>query len=149
METISVILLTVVLLAQIVLFVLYFREKHHSNRRHNAMLTYIDRVVEDGVSDCKNEVNDLLVAFGEKTDERFKSRDVKAEQQRTELLKAVHNALSEQDKKVSEELSGMLLDYTQAQEAANKINDFGASLANIFDYDPIRAIQRGRKKEAN
>lgn len=43
-------------------------------------------------------------------------------------------------------ISGLDLDYQEAQKAANKVNDFGDALANIFDYDPIRAMQRSREK---
>ena len=43
-------------------------------------------------------------------------------------------------------ISGLELDYQEAQKAANKVNDFGSALANIFDYDPIRAMQRSREK---
>ena len=149
METVFVILLAVVSLVQIALFTLFFLEKRHNHQRNNAMLTYIDHVVEDGISNCQDEVNKRLNAFGKNIDERFKSRDEKANQQWVEFLQEIQNILTEQENKANERLNSMLLDYTQAQEAANKINDFSASLASIFDYDPIRAIQKGRKKEAS
>lgn len=47
---------------------------------------------------------------------------------------------------LKEKTSGLELDYQEAQKAANKVNDFGSALANIFDYDPIRAMQRSREK---
>ena len=36
-------------------------------------------------------------------------------------------------------LEELKLDYTEAQSAANHINDFAVGLANIFDYDPVEA----------
>ena len=50
---------------------------------------------------------------------------------------------------MSEQVKGLLLDYTQAQEAADKVNEFATGLASIFDYDPLVAIKKGRNKEAS
>ena len=142
MDFISMILLTVVLVAQIVLFVLFFLEKRYVNHRFSAMLQYIDRKVED--ADCLEEtegrVNNLLDAFGKKIDERFARLDAVYE----ERFKRHHDAIVG----VSKQLKGMSLDYTQAQQAADKVNDFASSLASIFDYDPLEAVKRGRTKEA-
>lgn len=44
------------------------------------------------------------------------------------------------------DLSTLALDYSQAQRAAGKINDFAATLGNIFDYDPIEARRKSRKE---
>lgn len=143
MEMISAILLTVVLLAQIVLFVLFFLEKRRNNRRYDAMLDYIDRVESDGIATCN-----YTKSLRKEIKEQFKSQEEKAEHQRDDILQEVNKELAERDAKISERIEALLLDYREAQAAANKINDFGTSLANIFDYDPIRAVQKGRKKEA-
>ena len=147
MDIISMILLTVVLVAQIVLFVLFFLEKRYVNHRFSAMLQYIDRKVED--ADCRVEVeenvNDLLDAFGEKINERFKWQD----EVNAERFKRHHDAIIETRNAVSEQVKGLLLDYTQAQEAADKVNEFATGLASIFDYDPLVAIKKGRNKEAS
>ena len=135
MDYLSVILLTVVLLAQIVLFVLFFLEKRYVNHRFSAMLQYIDRKVGD--ADCREEieetVDDLLSAFGEKLDERFKRQS---------------EAIWEFQQNVTEKVDTLSVDYSEAQQAADKVNDFASSLASIFDYDPLEAIKRGRAKEA-
>lgn len=147
MDLISMILLTVVLVAQIVLFVLFFLEKRYVNHRFSAMLQYIDRKVED--ADCREEieesVDDMLSAFGEKVDERFKRQD----EVNAERFKRHHDAIIETRNTVSEQVKGLLLDYTQAQEAADKVNEFATGLASIFDYDPLVAIKKGRNKEAS
>ena len=54
--------------------------------------------------------------------------------------------ISEGMNELKEKTSGLELDYQEAQKAANKVNDFVSALANIFDYDPIRAMQRSREK---
>ena len=146
MDIICMIRLTVVLVAQIVLFVLYFLEKRYVNHRFSTMLQYIDRKVED--SDCREEVeenvNDLLDAFGKEIDERFNQRDALNE----ERYQRHQYAIIETRNTVSEQVKGLLLDYTQAQEAPDKVNEFATGLASIFDYDPLVAIKKGRNKEA-
>lgn len=150
MDIISMILLAIVLVAQIVLFVLYFLEKRYVNHRFSAMLQYIDRKVED--ADCRGEieesVGDTLDAFGEKINERFSSTNRKISENYNEVLKVCKAAFEQQDKEIDERFAILALDYSEAQQAANKVNDFASSLASIFDYDPIKAIQKGRKKEA-
>lgn len=49
------------------------------------------------------------------------------------------NHLREEIKTVQANLEELKLDYTEAQSAANHINDFAVGLANIFDYDPVEA----------
>ena len=135
MEIISMILLAIVLVAQIVLFVLYFLEKRYVNHRFSAMLQYTDRRINecDSKEDVMDCVDDVLDAFSEKVNERFKRQN---------------EAIGEFQKTVNEKVDRLALDYSTAQEAANKVNDYASSLASIFDYDPIKAVQRGRKKEA-
>ena len=136
MDIISMILLTVVLVAQIVLFVLFFLEKRYVNHRFSAMLQYIDRKVED--ADCREEVegivDEMLGDFGEKIDERFKRQ--------TEVIEEFKNTVNTQ-------IGGIALDYAEAQQAADKVNEFATGLASIFDYDPLVAIKKGRNKEAS
>lgn len=150
MDFISMILLTVVLVAQIVLFVLFFLEKRYVNHRFSAMLQYIDREVED--ADCREEieesVDDMLDAFGEKINERFAVTNRKITENYSEVLNVCKKAFETQDEEIENRFKILALDYTEAQQAADKVNDFASSLASIFDYDPIKAIQKGRKKEA-
>ncbi len=136
MEIISMILLTIVLVAQIVLFVLYFLEKRYVNLRFSAMLQYTDRRInecdsKDDVMDC---VDDALDTFSEKVNERFKRQ--------TEVIDEFKNT-------VNAKIGGIALDYAEAQQAADKVNEFATGLASIFDYDPLVAIKKGRNKEAS
>lgn len=127
MDLITIILFTVVLVAQIVLFALFFAEKRRSDRRHVAMLDYVDTSV-DGSANCMGEE---MAEFKEC------------------LKKEMEGRFCDIEKDVFDKMSTLTLDYSQAQTAANKVNDFASSLASIFDYDPIRAIQKGRNKEAS
>lgn len=151
MDLITIILFAVVLVAQIVLFVLYFLEKRHVKHRFSAMLQYIDRKAED--ADCRAEVednvNELLDDFDKKIRERFVVTNKAISENYTEVLNVCKKAFETQDEKIENRFKTLEIDYTQAQTAANKVNDFASSLASIFDYDPIRAIQKGRNKEAS
>jgi hypothetical protein len=150
MDYISIILLVVVLVAQIVLFTLYFLEKRYDSRRYSALLQYIDRRVED--ADCRDEaaesVKEILDAYTEKTNERFDVVNRKIADNYSEIQKNCKNAFEQQDKEIDSRFDAVLLSYTEAQQAADKVNNFASSLASIFDYDPLKAIQRDRKKEA-
>lgn len=71
----------------------------------------------------------------------------------TALMDYISRVESELEKYKAEEqanlekrLSELLPEYRQAQEAADKVNDFARGLANIFDYDPVGAARRSRKK---
>ena len=136
MEIISMILSIIALVTLIVLYILYFLEKRYVNHRFSAMLQYIDRKVED--ADCREEVeetvNEILDAYTEKIDVRFKRQG---------------EAIREFQQNVTEKVDSLSVDYTEAQQAADKVNDFATGLASIFDYDPLRAIQKGRNKEAS
>lgn len=130
MNLIHWIVLAVVFSLQIVFGILFVVEKRKSNRRYNAMLSYVDHSADGVASNCEESTNYLINEHADK------------------IIALVNNAISEQNEKVQKQLEDLLLDYTQAQAAASRINDFGASLASIFDYDPMKAIQKGRDKEA-
>ena len=148
MVIISIVLLTAVLLAQTALFVLFFVEKRRSVQRNQAMLDYVEKSVEGGISACQDEITELLKANSDSVDAKFKAIDESSNKWREDILRKTQSIITEHESRTNERLNNMLLDYSQAQEAASKINDFGASLASIFDYDPMKAIQKGRKKEA-
>lgn len=133
MEIVSMILLAVIVFAMIAMFVLFFLEKRRSNQRYMAMLQYVDRSAESVDTNCIDATKELIDQYAKKIMD--------------DILHSVNQTISEKDVKIQEQLNTLLLDYSQAQAAADRINDFGASLANIFDYDPVKAIQKGRKKE--
>lgn len=147
MDFISMILFSVVFLAQITLFVLFFWEKRHNNRRYSALLQYIERRIND--VDCREEiekhVDERVDAFKKKIDMRFADQD----ELYTERHIRQNDAIMNFRNTVSEKLDSMMLDYSQAQEAASKVNEFASGLASIFDYDPIEALKKGRNREAS
>lgn len=41
-------------------------------------------------------------------------------------------------------IAGLELDYKEAQEVANSVNDYASSLMNIFNYEPMEAAKKAR-----
>lgn len=58
--------------------------------------------------------------------------------------KACHEQLSEQIEALKRAISSLELDYKEAQEAANSVNDYASSLMNIFNFDPMEAEKKAR-----
>lgn len=137
MDNIILILFAVVQAVTIGLFVAYVI---HTKRRFTAMLDYIDRVNYGACGAMETDVNELRQEFRKQEAERRKENE--------ELIFKFTRRLQEEVQKFQSTIDTLKLDFSQAQEAATKINDFGASLANIFDYDPVRALQKSRSKEA-
>ena len=136
MEVVSVLLICA-FLAIAVCYTLFFIEKNRSNRRYSAMLDYVNRYAED--------ISNAQDAYIESV------RDDITSEMKMELRKQQDTMILMQDQiyKVEDKYSSLEMDYSQAQDAAKRINDFGTSLASIFDYDPMKAIQKGRNKEAS
>ena len=55
----------------------------------------------------------------------------------------------EKNAKLIQEIQGKLqdlsLDYSQAQKAADQINDYANGLMNLFNYDPMDDLKRKRE----
>lgn len=120
-----------------VLAVLFFAEKKRSDFRYNAMLEYVDRYAED-LSNAQDAYLETI------RDDITSNLKMELRKQQDMVIR-----LQEDVDRVAGQYSALEMDYSQAQDAAKRINDFGSSLASIFDYDPIRAIQKGRNKEAS
>ena len=136
MEVVSVLLIILYALLA-VMYVMFFVEKRHSERRNKAMLDYVNRYAED--------ISNAQDAYIESV------RDDITSEMKMELRKQQDTMILMQDQiyKVEDKYASLEMDYSQAQDAAKRINDFGSSLASIFDYDPMKAIQKGRNKEAS
>ena len=59
----------------------------------------------------------------------------------------------EKNAKLIQEIQGKLqdlsLDYSQAQKAADQINDYANGLMNLFNYDPMDDLKRKRESGDN
>lgn len=146
---ITMIAIAVLAVSDIALLTMFLYEKRHNRMRNEAMLYYIDNSVESAIANHAEEVEQILSAQDEKVNLRRKYVEERFHEIRNGIMEEIQNAMNQQGREVEARLNSMALDFEQAQMAASRINDFGASLANIFDYDPLKAIQKGRTKEAS
>lgn len=58
--------------------------------------------------------------------------------------RAAHDQLYMQIDALRQAVSGLELDYKEAQEAANSVNDYASSLMSIFNFDPMKAEKKAR-----
>ena len=101
--------------------------------------------LRDDVDDFRNNIND----FRNDTDNcRNDILKLNVENDETKSLfskdKECHEQLSEQIDALRQAISGLELDYKEAQEAANSVNDYASSLMNIFNFDPMEAEKKAR-----
>lgn len=146
---INTIAIAVLAVFDIVLLTLFLCEKRRNYKRNEAMLYFIDNTVEAAIANHAEDVEQMLSERDEKAAVRQKINDERFYEIRNGIVREVQEAMAQQGREVEARLANMALDFEQAQMAASRINDFGASLANIFDYDPLKAIQKGRTKEAS
>lgn len=143
MDYISMIFFAVLFLNQIVLVALILTEKRSSKRRDAAAIDYIDSTFVEWDEHTKAMVNQMLMEHRADTTEQYR--------QISGTVNMLAQNVTEGNRKLMEMMDDKFrdfaLDYTQAQEAANKVNDFASSLASIFDYDPIKSRQKSRSKE--
>lgn len=124
MDHISMILFAVLFVVQLVICILFCMERKRSNKRKTDMVNYIDSSFSEWDTATKEMVNKMLSVHREQ-------------------LRQLNGTVNQ----ISEKIGRLSVDYTEAQEAADKVNDFASSLASIFDYDPLRARHKGRDKE--
>lgn len=101
--------------------------------------------LRDDVDDFRNNINDLRNDTDNCRNDIVK---LKSENNETKSLfsvdKACHEQLSEQIEALKHAISDLELDYKEAQEAANSVNDYASSLMNIFNYEPMEAAKKAR-----
>ena len=124
MDHISMILFAVVFIVQLAISILFCIDKRRAKKRKMDMVNYIDSSFSEWDTATKEMVNEMLSVHREQ-------------------LRQLNGTINQ----ISEKISRLSIDYTEAQEAADKVNDFASSLASIFDYDPLRARHKGRDKE--
>ncbi|MDO5546450.1 MAG: hypothetical protein Q4F81_11650 [Eubacteriales bacterium] len=101
--------------------------------------------LRDDVDDFRNNINDLRTETDNCRDDIVK---LKSENDETKYLfsadKARHEQISSQVDALRQAISDLELDYKEAQEAANSVNDYASSLMNIFNFDPMEAEKKAR-----
>ena len=87
--------------------------------------------LRNDADNCRNDIVELKHANGE-------HRALFAEN------RGAHEQFYAQINAMRQAISGLELDYKEAQEAANSVNDYASSLMNIFNYEPMEAAKKAR-----
>lgn len=146
MNIVSIILCGLALLTAVVNTALFFREKKRTNTRFSALnnlLESVERETNGYILECIGELDKIQGRVGRLSDFIHDIDD------RTDLISKANVELEEKLSKQIDELrqavSDLKLDYKEAQEAANSVNDYASSLMNIFNFDPMEAEKKARK----
>ena len=83
------------------------------------------------IDNCRNDIVELKHENGEHRALFAENRE--AHEQFYMLIDALRQSIA-----------GLELDYKEAQEAANSVNDYASSLMNIFNFDPMEAEKKAR-----
>ena len=145
MDIVSIILCGLALLTAVVNTTLFFREKKRTNTRFSALNSLLESVENETngyILECIGELDKIQGRVGRLSDFIHDIDD------RTDLISKANVELKEKLSKQIDELrqavSDLKLDYKEAQEAANSVNDYASSLMNIFNYEPMEAAKKAR-----
>lgn len=145
MNIVSIILCGLALLTAVVNTALFFREKKRTNTRFSALNSLLESVEHETngyILECIGELDKIQGRVGRLSDFIHDIDD------RTDLISKANVELEEKLSKQIDELrqavSNLKLDYKEAQEAANSVNDYASSLMNIFNYEPMEAAKKAR-----
>lgn len=145
MDIVSIILCGLALLTAVVNTTLFFREKKRTNTRFSALNNLLESVEHETngyILECIGELDKIQGRVGRLSDFIHDIDD------RTDLISKANVELEEKLSKQIDELrqavSNLKLDYKEAQEAANSVNDYASSLMNIFNYEPMEAAKKAR-----
>lgn len=145
MNIVSIILCGFALLTAVVNTTLFFREKKRTNTRFSALNNLLESVEHETngyILECIGELDKIQGRAGRLSDFIHDIDD------RTDLISKANVELEEKLSKQIDELrqavSDLKLDYKEAQEAANSVNDYASSLMNIFNYEPMEAAKKAR-----
>lgn len=145
MNIVSIILCGLALLTAVVNTTLFFREKKRTNTRFSALNNLLESVEHETngyILECIGELDKIQERVGQLSDfihgiddqiVLISKANVKFDEEISKQIEALRQAIS-----------GLELDYKEAQEAANSVNDYASSLMNIFNFDPMEAEKKAR-----
>ena len=148
MNIVSIILCGLALLTAFVNTALFFREKKRTNTRFSALNNLLESVEHETngyILECIDELDKIQSRVG--NIEAWKSlADETMSVHGCSLREALRKieVLRDEVDELSQAVSDLKLDYKEAQEAANSVNDYASSLMNIFNYEPMEAAKKAR-----
>ena len=145
MNIVSIILCGLALLTAAVNTALFFREKKRTNTRFSALNNLLESVEHETngyILECIGELDKIQERVGRLSDFIHDIDDRIAIISKANVK--LDEKISKQIEALRQAISGLELDYKEAQEAANSVNDYASSLMNIFNYEPMEAAKKAR-----
>ena len=145
MNIVSIILCGLALLTAVVNTTLFFREKKRTNTRFSALNNLLESVEHETngyILECIGELDKIQGRVGRLSDFIHDIDDRIAIISKANVK--LDEKISKQIEALKQAISGLELDYKEAQEAANSVNDYASSLMNIFNFDPMEAEKKAR-----
>ena len=148
MNIVSIILCGLALLAAVVNTALFFREKKRTNTRFSALNNLLESTEHETngyILECIDELDKIQGRVGDIevwkscTDETLSGHG----RSLREAMRKIEGLRDEVDE-LRQAVSDLKLDYKEAQEVANSVNDYASSLMNIFNYEPMEAAKKAR-----
>ena len=148
MNIVSIILCGLALLTAVVNTALFFREKKRTNTRFSAindLLKSVEHETNGYILECIDELDKIQGRVGDIevwkscTDETLSGHG----RSLREAMRKIEGLRDEVDE-LRQAVSDLKLDYKEAQEVANSVNDYASSLMNIFNYEPMEAAKKAR-----
>ena len=148
MNIVSIILCGLALLTAVVNTTLFFREKKRTNTRFSALNNLLESVEHETngyILECIGELDKVQVRVGNIEVWKSCTDECMSGHGRTlrEALRKIEGLRDEVDE-LRQAVSDLKLDYKEAQDAANSVNDYASSLMNIFNYEPMEAAKKAR-----
>ena len=148
MNIVSIILCGLALLTAVVNTALFFREKKRTNTRFSAINNLLESVANETngyILECIDELDKIQGRVGNIEVWKSCTDECMSGHGRTlrVALRKIEGLRDEVDE-LRQAVSDLKLDYKEAQEAANSVNDYASSLMNIFNYDPMEAEKKAR-----
>ena len=148
MNIVSIILCGLALLTAVVNTALFFREKKRMNTRLSALNNLLESVEHETngyILECIGELDKIQVRVGNIEVWKSCTDECMSGHGRTlrEALRKIEGLRDEVDE-LRQAVSDLKLDYKEAQEAADSVNDYASSLMNIFNFDPMEAEKKAR-----
>lgn len=137
-------------LVQAILISIIIREHKNNVRWKKATVEYFERLCRDRSNACAKHADAQIAELS--SDFSAKIRKInngicamgrENKRMATEAETRINEKISLLNKRVDD----LSVDYTEAQQASKKINDFAAGMANIFfDDDPVKIMRRNREE---
>lgn len=111
-------------------------------KQREALLKYADQVSTNAYTNALDAVQ--KEARGIRSDIEKTQKAVRTVNNKAVIALKAYRGIADRVDKLEQ---GMVPDYDEALRAVNAVNDLNSGIANIFGYDPMEALKKGRQED--